>query len=174
MTATRLRSLVFVPASAVVAAWALGACATTIDDPASDAGGTTTADVTEDVPAGAEPALDSGEPIDGGTISDPDAPASTTAMTGSAIDLLPEMAIEMSRLGSLIADGGDDEASLARIEQIWERIRPEIDADRPDLVNGIQTTVDMARIAVERTRPADADKAFSLLTDLVDAFTGDG
>jgi hypothetical protein len=32
----------------------------------------------------------------------------------------------------------------------------------------------MARIAVDRTRPADADKAFSLLTNLVDRFTGDG
>ena len=32
----------------------------------------------------------------------------------------------------------------------------------------------MARTAVERTRPADADKAFKLLTYLVDQFTGDG
>jgi hypothetical protein len=41
-------------------------------------------------------------------------------------------------------------------------------------VGGIQTTVDMARTAVVRVRPADADKAFALLTQLVDRYTGDG
>jgi len=44
---------------------------------------------------------------------------------------------------------------------------------RPGLVNGIGATVELAETAVTRTRPADADKAFSLLTDLVDAYTGD-
>ena len=149
----------------------LGACATTVNEP--DAETPSTVDVT-DVPEGAEPALESGELIDGGVIVDGDAPATTIALTGSATDLLPEMSIEMSRLGSQVAEGGDDNATLARIEQIWERIRPEIERDRPELLNGLGATIVMARTAVERTRPADADKAFSLLTDLVDQFTGDG
>jgi hypothetical protein len=42
------------------------------------------------------------------------------------------------------------------------------------LVGGIDTTVDMARTAVVRIRPADGDKAFQLLTDLVDRYTVDG
>ena len=149
----------------------LGACATTVNEP--DAETPSTVDVT-DVPEGAEPALESGELIDGGVIVDGDAPATTIALTGSATVLLPEMSIEMSRLGSRVAEGGDDHATLARIEQIWERIRPEIERDRPELLNGLGATIVMARTAVERTRPADADKAFSLLTDLVDQFTGDG
>ncbi|MDG2234501.1 MAG: hypothetical protein P8L16_11780 [Ilumatobacter sp.] len=149
----------------------LGACATTVNEP--DAETQSTVDVT-DVPEGAEPALESGELIDGGVIVDGDAPSTTIALTGSATDLLPEMSIEMSRLGSQVAEGGDDNATLARIEQIWERIRPEIERDRPELLNGLGATIVMARTAVERTRPADADKAFSLLTDLVDQFTGDG
>jgi len=149
----------------------LGACATTVNEP--DAETPSTVDVT-DVPEGAEPALESGELIDGGVIVDGDAPVTTIALTGSATDLLPEMSIEMSRLGSQVAEGGDDNATLARIEQIWERIRPEIERDRPELLNGLGATIVMARTAVERTRPADADKAFSLLTDLVDQFTGDG
>ena len=149
----------------------LGACATTVNEP--DAETPSTVDVT-DVPEGAEPALESGDLIDGGVIVDGDAPATTIALTGSATDLLPEMSIEMSRLGSQVAEGGDDNATLARIEQIWERIRPEIERDRPELLNGLGATIVMARTAVERTRPADADKAFSLLTDLVDQFTGDG
>ena len=149
----------------------LGACATTVNEP--DAETPSTVDVT-DVPEGAEPALESGELIDGGVIVDGDAPATTIALTGSATDLLPEMSIEMSRLGSQVAEGGDDDVTLARIEQIWERIRPEIERDRPELLNGLGATIVMAQTAVERTRPADADKAFSLLTDLVDQFTGDG
>lgn len=149
----------------------LGACATTVNEP--DAETPSTVDVT-DVPEGAEPALESGELIDGGLILDGDAPATTIALTGSATDLLPEMSIEMSRLGSQVAEGGDDDVTLARIEQIWERIRPEIERDRPELLNGLGATIVMAQTAVERTRPADADKAFSLLTDLVDQFTGDG
>ena len=157
----------------VACASLLAACSTTVDDPGAANDTVTTVDVT-DVPDGAEPALETGEPIDGGIVVDAAAPETTIALTGSAADLLPEMSIEMSRLGSQVADGGDDAATLARIEQIWERIRPEIERDRPELLNGLGATIDMARIAVERTRPADADKAFSLLTDLVDQFTGDG
>jgi len=150
----------------------LSACATTVNDPEPAAGGPTTVDVTN-VPVGAEPALESGEPIEGGVIVDANTPETTVALTGSASDLLPEMAIEMSRLSELVVQSEGDDEALETIVQIWDRIRPEIAADRPELVNGIGTTVDMARTAVERTRPADADKAFKLLTDLVDQFTGD-
>ncbi len=143
--------------------------ATTDDTPA---GRPTTGDVTN-VPVGAEPALDSGEPIEGGVIIDADTPESTLALTGSASDLLPEMAIEMSRLSELVVQGKGDDEALATIVQIWDRVRPEIAADRPELINGIGATVEMARTAVDRTRPADADKAFNLLTDLVDKFTGE-
>jgi hypothetical protein len=142
------------------------ACATTVDDTGSSTG---TADVA-DVPVGAEPALESGSPIDSGTIVDPDAPTPTAALTGSAADLLPELSVEMSRLGSQIAEGGDKDETLERIEQIWDQIRPEIEAERPELLNGLGATIEMAQIAVERKQPADADKAFALLTDLVDRF----
>jgi hypothetical protein len=137
----------------------LTACATTVD--------------VANVPVGAEPALQSGEPIEGGVIVDADTPETTIPLTGSASDLLPDMVIEMSRLSELVVQSEGDDEALETIVQIWDRIRPEIAADRPELVNGIGATVDMARIAVERTRPADADKAFKLLTDLVDKFTGE-
>lgn len=163
------RSLAAVATAAVL----LAACGTTINVPDPQPDAPPTVDVT-DVPEGAEPALESGELIEGGVIVDPDAPAVTVALTGSATDLLPELAIEMSRLGSLVAEGDGDDDAFARIQTIWDRIRPEIEAERPELLNGIMATIDMARTAVQRTRPADADKAFSLLTNLVDQFTGDG
>jgi len=151
----------------------LTACATTVNTPEPSAGSPTTVDVTN-VPVGVEPALESGEPIEGGVIVDNDTPETTLPLTGSASDLLPQMAIEMSRLSELVAQSEGDDEALETIVQIWDRIRSEIAAERPELVNGIGATVEMARTAVERTRPADADKAFKLLTDLVDQFTGDG
>ena len=63
---------------------------------------------------------------------------------------------------------------MLRIESVWDVARSDVESTDPELVNGIDTTVDMARTAVVRVRPADGDKAFQLLTDLVDRFTGDG
>jgi len=108
------------------------------------------------------------------SVGDDSVPATTFAVVGTANELLPEMALEMSRLGAQIAEEGGEEATLGRIEGIWVVIRPEVEGDQPDLVVAIDTTVDMARTAVVRIRPADADKAFQLLTDLVDRYTGDG
>ena len=142
------------------------ACATTVDDAGTSTG---TVDV-GNIPVGAEPALDSNETIDGGTIVDPNTPAPTIATTGSAADLLPDLSVEMSRLGSQIAEGGDKDETLERIERLWDRIRPDIEAERPELLDGFGATIEMAQIAVERSQPADADKAFALLTDLVDRF----
>ncbi len=149
----------------------LGACATTLNEPNAE---TPPSAEVNDMPESGASALDSGEPIDNTAIVDGGASATTIALTVSVMDLLPEMSIEISRLGSQVAEGGDYNATLVRIEQIWERIRPEIERDRPELLNGLSAAIVMARTAVERTRPADADKAFSLLTDLVDQFTGDG
>ena len=132
---------------------ALTACATTVDD---------------------QPLADNNPtPISGGVVVDESTPVTTVAVTGSAAELLPQMAIEMSRLSALIIDGGDADAALERITVMWAAIRPEVKDKRPGLVNGIGATVELAETAVTRTRPADADKAFSLLTDLVDAYTGD-
>ncbi|MDX2379989.1 MAG: hypothetical protein QNM02_09565 [Acidimicrobiia bacterium] len=121
-----------------------------------------------------EPATGENLPIESGTIIDADAPEITAPIAGSAAELLPEMATEMSRLGSQIAENDGDDATFARIEELWAAVRPEVEGSRPELLGGLETTVAMSRTAIERNRPADADKAFRLLTDLVDNFTGDG
>ncbi len=111
--------------------------------------------------------------------NEPDASAETTPTTtvpivGTPAELLTEMAIELSQLSAQIADDGDERATLARIEALWAAARPEVEATARELVGDIQASVDMARTAVVRVRPADADKAFAVLTDLVDRYTGDG
>ncbi len=99
-------------------------------------------------------------------------PTTTVPIVGSTSELLAEMSTEMSRLSSEIGDPGDEEATLARIETVWGIARPDVESTRPELVGGIDTTVDMATTAVVRLRPADADKALRLLTDLVDRYSG--
>jgi len=102
------------------------------------------------------------------------APTTTLPIVGSTSELLAEMSAQMSQLSAQIGDAGDEKATLQRIDAIWVIARPDVESTRPELVSGIDTTVDMARTAVVRIRPADGDKAFQLLTDLVDRYTGDG
>jgi hypothetical protein len=102
------------------------------------------------------------------------ATTTTLPIVGTTAELLTELATEMSQLSAQIADEGDEQATLRRIEAIWLVAQPDVESTRRDLSGGIQTTVDMARNAVVRIRPADADKAFKILTDLVDRYTGDG
>lgn len=112
--------------------------------------------------------------VDTGAGPDESTSSTTIPITGTAEELLAELATEMSGLSAQIPDDGDQTATLARIEGIWVVVRPEVESSNPELVGGIDTTVEMARTAVDRIRPADADKAFQLLSDLVPRFTGDG
>jgi len=97
-------------------------------------------------------------------------PTTTLPIVGTTAELLGEMSSEMSRLSSQISAPGDERATLDRIERIWVVARPDVESARPELISGIDTTVDMARTAVTRIRPADGDKALQILTDLVDRF----
>ncbi len=101
-------------------------------------------------------------------------PTTTLPVVGSTAELLAEMSTQMSQLSSQIGDAGDEKATLLRIDALWDVARSEVESTQPELVVGIDTTIDMARTAVVRIRPADGDKASQLLTDLVDRYTGDG
>jgi len=101
--------------------------------------------------------------------------APTTAFTpaGSAIELLPDLSTELSRLSAAIVDDDDPQGALARVEALWGAARNEVGADRRELVAQFEAAIELARTAVERRRPADADKAFNNLSALVDAYVGD-
>ncbi len=101
-------------------------------------------------------------------------PTTTLPIAGTTAELLAEMSTQMSQLSSQIGEPGDEKATLERIDAIWLVARPDIESTRPELVGGIDTTVDMARTAVVRIRPADGDKAFKLLTSLVERYAAGG
>ena len=110
----------------------------------------------------------------GATVAAP-MPTTTVVYTGTPAELLPEMAVDMSRLSAQVAEDGDaEDVTLARIVAMWAAAAPQVRATDPRLVASIETTVEMATSAVRRKRPADADKAYTLLTNLVDSYTGDG
>jgi hypothetical protein len=108
-----------------------------------------------------------------GETAAPTIPTTTVPISGTAAELLPEIAAELSQLNGRIAAEGDQKAALARIEAIWLVAKPEVEQQRPDLVGVMQTAIDLARNGVVRTRPADADKAYKILADLIDRYNTD-
>lgn len=102
-------------------------------------------------------------------------PASTTPtdaapLTGDAAELLPDIGEQLRILSALVGGEGDPVPTLQRIEEAWGLIRDEIKTTRPELLNGLDASVEMARTSVVSKRPADADKAYGIFVDLIDAF----
>ena len=94
-------------------------------------------------------------------------PTTTQPIAGTTAELLGEMSTAMSQLSSQIAGEGDEKATLQRLDAIWVVARPDVEATHPELIDGIDTTLDMAETAVVRIRPADGDKAFQIFAGLL-------
>ncbi len=60
---------------------------------------------------------------------------------------------------------------LARVISLSDAIRPKILATSDQLASDFDRVIDLAKSAVERNRPADADKALRFLPLVIDAFT---
>ena len=93
-------------------------------------------------------------------------PGSTTtttlpAPTGDIPSLLTQLSNVTFGLGQAIVDGDsktyEQRAEIA--DSIWKVLEPEIRASGLDLVEDVQRTINLIHTAVERKRPADADKA---------------
>ena len=149
MPHTVARRSVSVLALAVVAV----GCATTTVDERGDVIVATTADT-------APTNVDDAAPV---TVPD-DAPPVDDDVSRQ----LTAIGDELGGLGFQISGDGDEDATIALIEERWRAIRDGVDAERPDLTGQFQVTVDMARTAVDRNRPADADKALGLFNVLVE------
>lgn len=99
-----------------------------------------------------------------------DSTTSSTLPTGSAAELLPRLVEEASGLSRLILDGGQDGAAARRITELWDAVRAEVEAARPDLAPDFAANVARTERAAERNRAADADKAYVALKALADAY----
>lgn len=92
----------------------------------------------------------------------------TTLPTGTVAELLPRMLAEVEALSEKVAANSGDDASATLIEQLWVAMEPEITAEYEDLVPAFEFVVRRCRAAADRTRPADADRAYRNLQSLSD------
>ncbi len=108
--------------------------------------------------------------VDDGSSFDPLSAGSTTLPTGTPSDLLPRLVATVNQISEAIIDEGDQRALLAEAEALWAATQADVAATDAEAAQSMQQMMDLARVAVERIRPADADKATKFLSDLVDAY----
>ena len=99
-------------------------------------------------------------------------PVVTTLPTGTINELFGQMQSTLSELSLAITNEDKPRAktTLATVLDIWGALKPQIEAEGGETadqtVEDMQRIVDLASSSVQRTRPADADKALRFL-DLV-------
>jgi hypothetical protein len=110
--------------------------------------------------------------IDTSITTPPSAEATTTvfAPTGTTTQLLDELLTESGELSDRIVENRGQQDAFARIETLWALVGPDLEVERPDLVPGFQSAIDLLRTGVDRRRPADADKATNNLRTLIAAY----
>lgn len=99
----------------------------------------------------------------------PPVATSTTLPTGTTAELLDRLIAETGALSELVVEGDGEDDALARIEALWTAAQPGVEEARPDLLEQFEDAMGYARRAVERRRPADADKAAQNLRTLTNA-----
>jgi ABC-type uncharacterized transport system auxiliary subunit len=96
----------------------------------------------------------------------------TTLPVGTVEQLLPLMVAEVKALSEKVAANQGDDQSATYIEQLWAAMRPEITSINTDLVPSFEFVVRRCRQAADRSRPADADRAYRNIQALADSLLG--
>ena len=94
--------------------------------------------------------------------------ATTTVPTGTPDVLLPRLVATVDQLSEAIIGDGDQKEILVEAENLWAATKNDVAATDPEGAANMEAMMTLARTAVDRTRPADADKATKFLTQLVD------
>lgn len=102
----------------------------------------------------------------------------TTVPSGTTSELLERLADGMEGLSTLIGPRADNDtvpndnkrARLAEITALWNVVEPDVATQDPDGAETLGRMIDLATLAVERNRPADADKAAKFARIVVDAY----
>lgn len=95
----------------------------------------------------------------------------TTIPAGDIPALLAQLLGNTEGLGSAIVakDKAVTSARLRDVESVWIALRPQLLELPNDLATDIERIVDLVRSAVNKKRPADADKAQRFLSLIVEA-----
>jgi hypothetical protein len=106
------------------------------------------------------------------TTSPRDTTTTVYVPTGTPAELLASIATRIDALSEQLVDGEGQRQSLARIEAEWAAVRPVIATQRPALLPGFDAVLAQVQRAVDRRRPADADKAAKNLAVLIHSYEG--
>lgn len=95
----------------------------------------------------------------------------TTIPTGDIPELLGQLLENTQGLGSAIVakDKAVTAEKLRNVESIWVALKPQLLELPNDLATDIERIVNLVRSAVNKKRPADADKALRFVSLIVDA-----
>jgi hypothetical protein len=120
--------------------------------------------------------LGSGLAACGTTVIESAATTGVTDQTTTTIELpataearFTEIVALSAGLGDRIADHGDREV-INRIDALWAASSAAVDGVDPALGRDVQHQLEVLHAAVERNRPADADKSSRNLAALLQAF----
>jgi hypothetical protein len=90
-------------------------------------------------------------------------------VTGSTDELLDQLLAEAAVLSEAIVQNEGQRDIVGRVDVIWAAARPDVEEASPDSVLAFDRAVAMLHTGVDRRRPADADKAYTNLAQLVAA-----
>jgi hypothetical protein len=96
----------------------------------------------------------------------------TTLPSGTVAELLPRMVAEVKALSEKVAANKGDDQSATYIEQLWVAMKAEITGINADLAPSFEFIVRRCRQAADRSRPADADRAYRNIQSLADSLLG--
>jgi hypothetical protein len=109
--------------------------------------------------------------VDPSIAASADTSATTTlppiSADASLVDLVRDLADSMRHLDEEVIEGDTDDATLARIEEIWIVAEPLASEHSTEMLFGLRQSVELARTSVERRRPADASKGYKIVADLL-------
>lgn len=94
----------------------------------------------------------------------------TTLAVGTTEELLTRLVDTVNQISEAIIDSGDQVALLEEAEAVWASVRADVEATDAVAARNMQQMMDLARVAVERKRPADADKATKYIRDVVEQY----
>lgn len=102
----------------------------------------------------------------------------TTEPVGTVDELLTRLSTAMNSLSPLIGPDQSGKTPAGRgeqivlIESIWQAVKESVMEIDPAVADSLQRMVDLAQTAVDRNRPADADKAARFAGQVIDEFLG--
>lgn len=100
------------------------------------------------------------------TSTAPDTTVAATVPSGSDDELMELLGASMGRIAEALGerDRSAARSALADAQAAWRVLEPRLLARSAQLEEDAQRLVDLAATAVERNRPADADKAMRFLS----------